>query len=78
MILVNTLDVIDNRVTPHQLLQSGKSPFLGHFAKNPLCQSLGIFSSSQIISNRTGRASIACLMSAFINSTGSSSQPGAL
>ena len=76
MILVNTLDVIDNRVTPCQLLQSNRSPFFGSFCDESFfCQSRGIFSSSQVISNGNGRATFACSMSAFSSFAGSST-PG--
>ena len=74
MILVNTLDVIDNRDTPRQLLQSDRPvSVFWQFCDEFFLPVTWYFSSSQMISNRTDRASVACSVSAFCNSVGCSS-----
>ena len=50
-ILFRTLPGIDRSVIPLQLLQTLKSPLFGSLMRSPSFQSLGISSSSQMVSN---------------------------
>src|ERR1700729_995950 len=78
IILQKILLGIESNVIPLQLLQFVRSPFLGILTIDPLVQSMGSSSFSQISANSGSSTLAAEAGSALKSSAGNSSLPGAL